>query len=532
MILDLKALHQDPKVPLYRRLYQVLRQAILDGQLRAGARLPASRALAADLGLSRTTVQGAYDQLLAEGYVQGRVGAGTYVCESLESGRGSGEGRVGRPQTAALDVEVAAGLPDTATVRRLRERGTRPLLSAVGAERRRPVLDLRAGLPPLLDFPHAGWRRLVGRQLRRTDMARFDYGPAAGAVELCDAVAAYLRRSRGLACDGEQVVITGGSQRALDVIARVFLDAGDIAVVEDPGYEGARSALQLAGARIAAVPVDGDGMDPTRLDRAVADVRAVADGTDIGASRGRSAGAAPVRLVHVAPSHQYPLGARMPLSRRLQLLEWAAAHEAFVVEDDYDGEFQLEGRPLAPLASLDDAGRVLYVGTFSKVMFPALRLGYVVAPAPVAELLARAKALTDGGTSLLEQLALAEFLDGGGFELYLRRTRVRMRERRRALLDALHEHLGNRVEILGAPCGLHVVARFPGVTVAEGHELVRRARRHGLGLYPTTPYYYGARAPAAELVLGFAAMDVDEIRRGVALMVQLLDEGSPRAAGG
>ncbi len=222
----------------------------------------------------------------------------------------------------------------------------------------------------------------------------------------------------------------------------------------------------------------------------------------------------------------------MPLSRRLQLLEWAAAHEAFVVEDDYDGEFQLEGRPLAPLASLDDAGRVLYVGTFSKVMFPALRLGYVVAPAPVSELLARAKALTDGGTSLLEQLALAEFLDGGGFELYLRRTRVRMRERRRALLDALHEHLGNRVEILGAPCGLHVVARFPGVTVAEGHELVRRARRHGLGLYPTTPYYYGARAPAAELVLGFAAMDVDEIRRGVALMVQLLDEGSPRAAGG
>jgi GntR family transcriptional regulator/MocR family aminotransferase len=476
--------------PLYRQVYGALRAGILAGELPAGSRLPSTRELAQDMALSRTTVQLAYEQLLAEGYLEGRVGSGTYVSADLQP--------ESKDETAAAPV---ASPRWGAGGRRVLE-VARPLLSARIGDRERPRWDFRHGLPALAAFPHERWRRHLGRRARRMELASFDYGPPEGSPALRRAIAGYLRRSRALACAAEQIVIVNGSQQGLDLIARLLLDEGDLALMEEPGYEGARNAFLFSGATVAAVPVDDEGMDI--------------------ASAPASANMA--RLVHVTPAHQYPRGSILSLARRLALLQWAEHAGAYVIEDDYDGEYRFDGRPLAPLQALDRGGRVIHLGTFSKVMFPALRLGYLVVPPALARAVTRAKSLTDGGTSALEQEALADFIDSGGFERHLRRTRAVAREQRRVLLDAIAQNLGDRVEVVGAEAGLHVLLRLRGWTTAQGHALARRAADDGVGIYPATPYY--AKPPRqAEFVLGYGALNRPQIRAGIRRLAALVAAG-------
>jgi GntR family transcriptional regulator/MocR family aminotransferase len=477
-------LHLDGDGPRYRQVYAALRAAILRGDLRAGARLPSTRELAQTLRLSRITVQLAFEQLIAEGYVEARVGSGTYVLGSpaldlAQSPPGGGRAAA-PPRLSGLAKRLTA---------------TTPLLSGRGHGRPRPRYDFRYGLPALRDVPQTRWRRLLGRQARRADVGAYDYGPAAGVPALRDAIAGYLRRARGVACDAAQVIIVNGSQQGVDLCARLLLDPGDRALLEEPGYEGARSALRAAGATVLPLPVDEDGCDVARL----------------------SAAARRARLAYVTPAHQFPTGAVLSLPRRLALLDWARRSGAVVVEDDYDGEFHDGGRPLAPLQALDRDGRVLYLGTFSKVMFPALRLGYLVLPPSLTRLFAHAKALADGGTSGLEQQALAQFIAGGSFERHVRRARTRNRERRVALIGAVQRHLGDRVRLAGSAAGLHLLMTTPRLSPAQGERLIRRAAQRGVGIYSALPYFQRQPRHAA-FILGYAALSAADIDAGIEIL--------------
>ncbi|HEY2385789.1 MAG TPA: PLP-dependent aminotransferase family protein [Candidatus Binatia bacterium] len=493
-------LRLDGEGALHYQVYKALRAEILSGNPPHGGRLPSTRALALESGISRMTIQTAYEQLLAEGYAVGRHGSGTYVAGPTDAPAPAMRlgGTAPLPRLGAVAARAAAAPRVSRLGRRVFDDVT-PLLSSRGHGRPRPRWDFRHGLIDMRDFPHATWRRELARQARRSEIAAHDYPPAQGSLLLREAIAAYLRRSRGLRCAAEHLVVVNGSQQGLDVTARLLLDPGASALVEDPGYEGARSAFQLAGARVIPVPVDEHGLDPARIPRA----------------------ARRARLAHVTPSHQYPLGGVMPLARRQALLAWAAHHDAYVVEDDYDGEFRFEGHPVAPLKVLDDAARVLFIGTFSKVMFPALRLGYVVVPPPLVRAFARVKALGDGGTPVLEQEALAAFIASGAFERHLRRARAQHAARRAALLGALREELGERAEVVGTNAGLHVLLRLRGWTPARVEALARRAYAANVGVYPATPYY--AAAPReGSLVLGYAGLTPAEIRAGIRALRDVL----------
>ncbi len=494
-------LRLDGEGALHHQVYKALRAEILAGNPPRGGRLPSTRALAFESGISRMTIQTAYEQLLAEGYAVGRRGSGTYVAGRVEDAR-TGARFAGEPHAAPTLARAPRDAPATPRLSRLGRRvfaDVTPLLSSRGHGRPRPRYDFRHGLIDTRDFPRAAWRRELARQARRSDAAAYDYPAAQGSPALREAIAAYLRRSRGLHCAPEHLVIVNGSQQALDLTARLLLEAGATALIEDPGYEGARGAFQLAGARIVPVAVDEHGLDLAKVP-----------------ARARRA-----RVVYVTPSHQYPLGGVMPLARRLALLDWAARQDAYVVEDDYDGEFRFQGHPVAPLKVLDDAARVLFIGTFSKVMFPAIRLGYVVVPPPLVRAFARLKALSDGGTPVLEQEALAAFIAGGAFERHVRRARAQHAARRAALLAALDAETGGRAQVVGTNAGLHVFLRLRGWSSARVGALARRAYAEGVGVYPATPYY---AVPPRDggLVLGYAGLTPAEIRAGARVLRDLL----------
>src|SRR5436309_10489439 len=419
----------DGRERLADQVYRSIRRAILGGALRPGGRLPPTRALAGEVGVARNTVLLAYEQLLAEGYAVGRVGSGTYVAASLPD----------TPLASAAPPETAAG-PASIAPRALSAFGRHLLrdgaVSAFPVPARPVRYDFRYGLPALDGKAVDLWRRLGRRRLGPRAPASLGYGPPEGHLPLRQALADYLPRARGVQCRPEQIVVVNGSQQALDLAARVLLDPGDSVVVEEPHYLGARRAFLAAGASLVPVPVDADGLDPARLPRP----------------------AGHVRLAYVTPSHQFPTGAVLSLPRRLALLAWARRAGAWVIEDDYDSEYRYEGRPIEALQGLDQGARVLYVGTLSKVLFPALRLGYLVLPEPLVPPFVRAKALTDRHTPTFEQEVLADLIGEGHFERHLRRTRTRNAAGRAALLDALGGYLGNRVEVGGANAGVHVVA--------------------------------------------------------------------------
>ena len=484
--------------PLFQRVYEGLRRAILSGDLAAGRRLPSTRALAVDLGVSRTTVLGAYDQLLAEGYVTGRIGSGTFVSSELPD------------QEVAVTRGVRTTTPPP-VLPKLSEYADRIASEVVPLPVKRAVrYDFRYGTPAVEDFPHEIWRRMIARRGRAASLKSLRYGPPEGYAALREAIAGYLTRSRGVRCTAAQVVIVNGSQQALDLTTRVLIDPGDAVLIEEPHYQGARKIFQAAGARLVTVPVDEDGMTTDAL------------------ARPESA----ARMAYVTPSHQFPAGGTLTLARRLRLLAWAEANGAYIIEDDYDSEFRYEGRPVESMQGLDGSGRVIYAGTFSKVLFPSLRIGYVVLPEALVQPFVAAKWLADRHTPTFEQEALADFINEGHFERHLRKSRTRNASRRAALLDALRERFGGSVAVHGANAGIHLVAWFNAMAPGAVDEIVANGREAGVGVYSVAPYFLG-EPPAAGLLMGYAHLTHRDISSGVELLHRVvagIGAGRPRSA--
>ena len=476
---------------LHRQLYEGLREGVLAGRFPAGARLPSTRGLAAELGVSRNTVTSAFTQLLAEGYLEGRVGSGTYVAGALPDEMLRARRGVRGADFSHDEESVASG------GRRLSRRGE--LLAGTRTVTLRDAGRPRAFrpcVPALEEFPRREWRQISARRWRRPPGGLLGYGDPAGYRPLREAIAGYLGAARAARCSPEQVVVVSGSQQALDLAARVLLDPGDAVWVEDPGYAGARAALVGAGARLVPVPVDGDGLD-------------VSAGTE------REAGA---RLAYVTPSHQYPLGPTMGLGRRLELLRWANRAGAWIVEDDYDGEYRYSGRPLEALQGLDDEGRVVYVGTFSKVLFPALRLGYLVVPPDLVDAFVAARELSDRHSPLIDQAVLADFILEGHFARHVRRMRTLYAARQEALVEAARRYLDGLIDVGPAEAGMHLVGFLPHGS--NDREASQKAAACGVEAPPISayalrgsPYHEPAHRPG--LLLGYAALTEAEILRGV-----------------
>jgi GntR family transcriptional regulator / MocR family aminotransferase len=471
--------------PAYRQIYRSLRSTILSGKLPVGSRLPPTRAIAKQLGVSRNIVLMAYRHLLVEGYAGARMGSGTYVSHEIARAKPS-PSKLGDTWTGAA---IAPRLSAYAT--RL---GAQTLLTqAVPGAQAATQYDFRYGMPVADAFPLKVWGRLVAAQARLTSASSLGYGPPEGQAPLREAIANYLFRSRAVHCDPDQVIVVNGSQQAFDLVARVLINPRDRVVIEEPQYPGAREAFLGAGARLIPVPVDHEGLDVAKLGRA----------------------AHSARLLSVTPSHQFPTGAVMSLPRRLASLRWAEERAAYIVEDDYESEYRYDHRPVEAIQGLDRAGRVIYIGTFSKVLFPALRLGYLVLPRPLVQPFRSAKWLADRHTASFAQGILTQFIRDGYFERHLRRARALLAGRRAALLGAIRTHLGNKVEVSGASAGLHILMWIRGMPPGAAlTALIGKAAKAGVGIYPVTPYYM--RSPRrAGLLLGYAGLNEERIRAGI-----------------
>lgn len=483
-ILAAAPLERGGATPLFRQLLAHLKDAILDGRLGAAVRLPATRTLSRQLRVSRQTVQAAYEQLMAEGYLEGAVGKGTFVSATLPR---------------AAPAPAPAGL--------LRPLSARGNVLASGMARVRhhegPLRTFRTSMPGLDLFPFDLWRRIEARHWRHSTGSLGYNDGGAGLPALRELLCAYLKAARGVRCAPEQVVITAGSQQALYLLAQLLLAPGDAVWIESPGYQGAVVPFEVAGARVCPVPVDAEGLD---LDHA--------------AARYPEA-----RLVFATPSHQLPLGVTMSLRRRLALLQWAAARRAWIVEDDYDSEYRYTGPPLAALQGLDRSGCVIYVGTLSKVMFPGLRLGYVVAPPALAEALGHARAAVDRQGPWLAQAALADFISQGHFARHIRRTREAYGERRQAMLEAVQARLGGLLRPGPSDAGLDLCLHF--TQPRDEEEVARRARAAGVDVrtlgYFANPLAGPECAVDPGLLLGFSAFRPAQIREGVAALARVFD---------
>lgn len=488
-------LRLDGRGPLHRQLHRAIRGAVLDGRLTPGTRLPPTRTLAGELGLSRTVVVRAYERLRADGVLDSRVGSGTWVREVAH-----GPARTRTRQ----DPRTADRPPSPPVLSRWAEAAGsvwRPTPSPTP-----PRWDFRYGRIDPAGVPREAWRRSVRRALRRPSI---EYAPPEGSEALRTALAAYLGRSRGVRCAPERILVVTGSQQALDLTARVLLDPGDAVVLEEPHYQGARQSFVAAGARVLLRPVDDEG------------IVLPAEGTAPGAT---DAGhQPPPRLAYVTPSHQFPAGGVLSLPRRLALLAWARRTGAWILEDDYDAEFRYDVPPVEAVQALDREGRVIYAGTFSKVLFPSLRLGYLVLPEALVEPFRTAKWLVDRHSPTLEQEALAHFVSEGSWDRHLRRMRRVHGRRRTALLEALDEELGGRVRVVGANAGVHVLAWLEGLDLTRLDDVVAAAHRREVGVYPITPYYAGT-PPGAGLLLGYGVLEEDAIREGVRRLRAALDE--------
>ncbi len=472
----------DGQGPRYAQLVRALKAAILDARFLAGSRLPASRTLARELDVSRNTVLAAYEQLQAEGFLLGRVGSGSYVADV--GGRGAPARRhPGQVPVAPLSPFARRALATTDGVR------------IPGREHADLRYNLQYGVPLTNPALASAWRREVNRAAER---AEFDYPDAQGSAALREQICDYLSRRRGVDAQPEDVLVISGTQQAFALAARVLLDASDTVVLEDPHYRGARQIFVANGVRVRGVRVDADGLVPAGLP-------------------------ARARLAVVTPSHQFPTGALLPLARRVELLEWAAASRAWLMEDDYDGEFRFGGRPLAALKSLDRDGRVIYIGSFSKTLFPALRLGYMVLPASLRAAFCAAKWLEDRGSNTLEQAALAHFMASGGFERHLRRAAQTLRARRTAMLAGLRRHAAHAVEVVDSNAGMHLTAWLRTGSHADCERLAAHARERGLGLYTIAPYALQA-PPRPGLLLGYAGLPPADIEAALRLFGRCLRE--------
>ena len=473
--------------PLHRQLYNKLREQILGGQFSAGQQMPSTRVLAADLGLSRNTVLHAFEQLKVEGYLEGATGSGTYVARAL-------------PEQM---LQARRVIPSKRTERSLARGWSRfgSQITGEGAKAIRPALfrPFQPGFPALDYFPFNTWMKLANRQ-RKADVGRLlGYGTARGYEPLRKAIASYLAVARGVRCEPEQVLIVSGTQQALDLTARLLLDPGDPVLVEEPSYRGAHAVFEAAGARLIPVPVDEHGMNLARI--------------SISSSKAS-------RLVYTTPSHQFPLGTTMSIARRLEWVNWAAQSGVWILEDDYDSEFRYSSRPLPALQSLDRAGCVILLGTFSKVLFPALRLGYLVAPPDLVEGFVKAKAITDFHCPLLEQALLAEFMEEGHFSRHIRRMRTLYLERLDTMLGAIRDETEGSLDIERPDAGMHVLARL-GAHM-DDEVIARAAASVGVSCIPLSSCYIGP-GKTSGLLLGYAGYRTQQIRLGVKKLCSVLN---------
>jgi len=479
-------LRRDAPTPLSLQVCEALRRLIAEGVLKPGEKLPASRELAADLALGRNTVVEAYARLAAEGYLQSRQGAGSFVADSAPPYEMRGD------PTGATATHSASPLALSSRARRVLAEAN---IDEGGA--------FAPCTPDLTLLRFDVWHKLLAKCWREARLADTQYASPGGHPRLRQAIAEHVRLTRQVRCTPEQVVIVNGAQQGLDLCARFLAEPGDVAWVEDPGYPGARRAFAAAELQMVPMPVDAQGMAPAE-----------------------ATGARAPRLIYLTPSHQFPTGVEMSLARRQTLLAQAALHDAWILEDDYDGEFRLSGAPIPSLQGMDVAQRVVYVGTFSKVLFPALRIGYVIVPEAVAEPFAQATARLLLQGRQITQLALAEFIEAGHFAAHIRRMRRVYADRRQILEEVWQRELGNAAPLSGTTTGMHVVAQLPAGLDAS---LSAQAREDGIVAQSLSSF---AVRPLAQggLVLGYGAAHDQEVRdRGAVLARRVASVLQPRS---
>jgi GntR family transcriptional regulator / MocR family aminotransferase len=450
-------------------IYRQLRQAILDGRLEPGDRLPATRELARSLAVSRSTVTAAYERLLGEGLAASRAGAGTFV--------------------SATGVGARRAAPRSKAVRELLPQAVWDPVSALVAFDTAARFDFRMGIPDAGLFPHLPWRRAVARALRSAESAPAFYADTAGDRALRQAIVDHISISRSVRADADDLVITNGTQQALDIVARILLGPGDVVAVEDPGYSPAVQLFRSLRARVVGVPVDGDGL---MVDRLPPDARAV----------------------YVSPSHQFPLGVAMSLPRRRALLAWADRHDAAIIEDDYDSEFRFGGRPLEPLKTLDAGGRVLYAGTFSKTLLPALRLGFLVLPRSLRLAATKAKFVSDWHSASLAQPALARFIADGSFARHIRRAGKVYAERHGIVTSTLEKDFADCLELVPSSAGLHVAALARNASIEKIASIARRAEGLGVAVQQLRDFAVHADRRSG-ITIGFGAIATAQIAEGL-----------------
>ncbi len=487
---NLAGVELDRRQGLSRQLYQALRVRILDGRLCSGTRLPASRDLAVSLGISRNSVMRAYDQLYAEGFTDGRTGDGTYVAQL--AAQVAVPRKVSTKVSTGLSTSLPTGL-STNTLKSAEMTSDEVIHSrAIGLLNQHhlnpPAVSapraFRVGVPAFDLFPFDVWGKLYAAFWRKPDLAVLGYGEASGYRRLRELIAIYLRTSRGLQCSVEQIVITSGAQQAISLCAQLLLEPGEGVAIENPGYRAAGHAFAVAGARLHGVAVDEEGMRVAQVEQS------------------------DCKLAYVTPSHQYPTGVVMSLARRLELLAWARRTRGWIVEDDYDGEYRYSGAPLAPLASLDQAGRVLYVGTFGKIAYPGLRLGYLVLPVGLVKPFSQRRAVDMRHSETSTQAVMAEFIAAGHFQRHIRRMRRAALSRRNALLAHWPDDIRGCAAMPRVVAGLHVAVKVD--SLAREQELVHQAESVGVEISPLSGYWLPESSESADqragLVLGFAAV--------------------------
>ncbi len=472
-------LDRSSPVSLYSQLYGQLREAILSARLPADTRVPSSRVMAGQLGVARNTVLAAVEQLAAEGYLEAKQGSGTVVSAQISAGL-----------TKAARKRASGKRPDY-TLSAAGERLAGISRTSAGGETPKPFLP---GIPDIGAFPTAIWARLLRRETQRLQPKALAYGWTAGHPRLREVLCAHLREMRGIQAEPEQIIITSSAQAALDLLARALVGPGDSVWLEEPGYLGARAAFSGTGAQLVPVPVDEQGLIPY----------------------GKRANP---RAIYVTPSHQYPTGRLMPLARRLELLDAADRFGAYVVEDDYDSEFQFQGRPVAALQGLDPEGRVLYVGTFSKILQPGLRVGYAVVPSALKEPITRIQRNTGHLVSVAIQLALASFIEEGHLRAHVRNVCALYEERQSVLSEGLSAHFGNLIRVERPAGGMQLIARLPDDM--DDAALVRTLCESGVQTRALSSFYLG-KAKNQGLLLGFAGYAPEAIEAGLDLMKGVL----------
>ena len=483
-------LDDNSNVPLYRQIYETIRSAILSGEFQAGRQLPASRDLAKQLSISRMTVLNAYDQLTAEGYIETKAGAGTFVARHLPEEfltapkikRQNEESEIS-PRKLKFSAYAKTVAKESSVIRRYNQI-TLPI-------------PFQHGLAAVEEFPFDVWNKLTNKSYRFLKRQNFGYGEPAGFLPLREAIATHLKSVRAVNCTPEQVIVTTGAQQAFDFIGRVFIESGAEVLMENPCYFGVKQSFQTFGAKFVPVQVDAEGFNIQTV-----------------LKKNQKA-----RLAYVTPSHQFPLGVMMTLSRRLQLLEWAKQSDAWIIEDDYDSEFRYTGRPLPSLQGLDRSGRVLYVGTFSKTVFPALRLGCLVVPEDLIEIFTSVRAVSGSQSPLADQATLAEFISEGHFSRHIRRMRRLYEERQDILVSEIKKHLVGELEVKSLIAGMHVIGWLP--EGADDKQIVERAAEAGIKTASVSSHSL-TKQKRGGLILGYTAIGEKQIKSGVNKLASVL----------